>query len=378
MLALIAIAPVRAELIDFSVRMDAECAGAISTAIGSGVLQLDTDTGILSYNIDFVTEFDVQFTMFHGPFEDGCGGPPFGLILYWFPDIDPPYIGTTEHAGAFTDVEMRELVARLHYVNVHTTGWPDAELRGYVELSRKSRYVTWHPWMVDDSRLTTGSSLGLRVTVVSLPHAPAAEGRTFWAGAPASFPEEDSSQPGRTFTGSVLQCSPHLTDWSALGSLHITGGEIMPDATYRIELYDPACGEVNDPACYFGEYVAYTSAFADVVAPLAVADGGGQPDFRDINAQVMKFLADPAAPTKAAAHLVPNTPSSASATDFKTISASVQAFLGVPFTQIDGITGPCACPSSITCGTSCAADGDCPGGVCFNGECAGTCGRCTP
>lgn len=375
---LAAASPTRSEIIDFSVRLSPECAGAISTAIGSGELQLNTDTGIMSYNIDFFTESSVLYSMFHGPYENACGGPPFGQILYWFADVDPPYIGTTEHFTIFTDLQMRELVARLHYVNIHTAGWPEAELRGYIELSRKSRYLSWHPWMVDDPRLAPGSSLGLRVTIESLPSYPGSEGAVLWVGPPNAYPEENASDPGKTFDGALLQCTPHLRDWSSLGSLHITGGDIAPDSAYRIDLYDPSCGNVSDPACFFGAYTSYTARFGDVVPPFAVADELGQPDFRDITAQVAKFLADPLAPIKAAVHLVPNTPNSLSPIDFRTIAAEVEGFLGRAYNELQGISGPCTCPSTIACGTTCGSDAECPGGVCFNGQCSDACGRCTP
>jgi hypothetical protein len=152
----------------------------------------------------------------------------------------------------------------------------------------------------------------------------------------------------------------------------------MPNATYRIEMYDPACGDENNPACYFGARVVQTAKFGDVVPPYAVGNLGVQPDFLDISAEVNKFLAAPGAPIKAIAHLVPNTPRSGSPIDFKTIAAGVNAFLGVAYTSIADISGPCACPSGIACNAACNLDNDCPGGVCFNGFCADACGRCSP
>jgi hypothetical protein len=47
--------------------------------------------------------------------------------------------------------------------------------------------------------------------------------------------------------------------------------------------------------------------------------------------------------------------------------------------DLDGIGGPCLCPSPVTCGaTSCVNDLDCVDGYCVDGFCSDLCGRCTP
>jgi len=367
---------VSAELIDLSVRLDPQCAGAVSSGVGSGELRLDTEAGILSFDIGFSTEGAVVFSHIHGPIDDACGGGPSGGILYTFGGNTSPYVGTTADHTILDAQQIRDLIAGRYYINIHTDNYLDGEIRGRIELSLKSRYLTWHPSLVDDPRLTAGSLLGLRVTIAALPEFPAAEGSTLWVGPPGTFPEEDASAPGRTFAGAMLQCTPHLQDWSTLGALHVTAGEVMPDATYQFDLYDPACGDEADPACFFGTRIVGTARFADITTPLSVGAGTGQPDFRDVSAEVAKFVGHPDAPIKAVAHLVPNTPKSTDPIDFKTIAASVSAFVGVSYSNLSGITGPCACPPDVPCGTTCATDSECGAGLCVTGQCTGPCGRC--
>jgi hypothetical protein len=104
-----------------------------------------------------------------------------------------------------------------------------------------------------------------------------------------------------------------------------------------------------------------------------------QPDFNDIAAMVRKFQALPDAPLKSVAQLQPNTALPDRPIDFKDIAANVEAFLGHPYSSVQGITGPCVCPSTVVCGeTSCASDITCGTGFCVAGSCRDECGRCVP
>lgn len=374
LLASLLTATARTEVIDMSVRLDPDCAGTTSSGFGSGWLKLDTDTGIMTYHIDWMVDWPLEYAHIHGPFAFSCGGPPSGPIIHFFTGSSP-FVGST---AAFDQATVDGIIAHNYYVNLHTDGWPDGEIRGYIDVAWKNRYITWHPAYVDDARLAPSSSLGMRVTVVSCPPFPSAEGTSLWVGPPSNYPEEDSSSPGRTFRGATLQCDPYLADWSDPQQLQITGGEIVPGSVYRLELYDPTCGDTGNPACYFGARTLETAKFGDLVIPYDVHGLNVQPDFNDISAVVEKFLAASDAPIKAISHLVPNTPQSSQPIDFNTISATVDAFLGVSYADEAGVTGPCTCPSTITCGTACTSNAQCSGGVCFNGECADACGRCTP
>jgi len=102
-----------------------------------------------------------------------------------------------------------------------------------------------------------------------------------------------------------------------------------------------------------------------------------------------KFTALPTAPIKASAQLQPNVVFPNRAVDFRGIAADVGAFVGDAYAGVPGMTGPCTCPSLVTCGaTSCVNDIDCVDGYCVDGYCVdgycvdGFCtdasARCTP
>jgi len=237
-----------------------------------------------------------------------------------------------------------------------------------------NRYISFVPG-------NAGSETALRVTLTSLDGYPADNGRTLWVGPPRQYPEEDSSDPARTFTGARLSCEPHFRDWGTISELHVFGGEIVPGSSYAVHSVDSSCAAAIDDDPDFGiPLEPWTGKWGDVVPPFADDPGAPpQPDFNDIAAIVQKFLATPGAPIKAFAQLQPNVALPDRAVDFRDIAADVQAFLGVAYSTMNGITGPCACPSSVTCGaTTCTSDLACGDGYCIDGLCTDACGRCGP
>ncbi len=107
--------------------------------------------------------------------------------------------------------------------------------------------------------------------------------------------------------------------------------------------------------------------------------GAPQPDFVDISAVVAKFTGEPGAVIKAQAQLQPNVVFPNRTVDFRDIAADVRAFVGEAYVEGDGITGPCPCPSAVTCSaTACGNDLDCVDGFCVDGFCTDACGRCSP
>ena len=236
----------------------------------------------------------------------------------------------------------------------------------------KGRYVSFS--LPPDNNLP--SSMGVRVTPIVVPGFPQAEGVPLWVGPPRRVVDEDSSDPERSIWIAPLQCDPYTADWTSIGLVHVYGAEVVPGGAYEIDA-------AYKGWCLFDLWASYpvepvTAKFADVIAPF---EGGGsaQPDFNDIAAIVRKFTADPTAPSKVYAQLVPNVVFPDRPVNFKDIAAAVEAFVGTPFAEVNDITGPCACPSSVACGaTACANDAQCPSGYCIDGFCTDACGRCRP
>lgn len=224
-----------------------------------------------------------------------------------------------------------------------------------------------------------GVSSAIRITPVTLPGFEAFEGSPLWVGPPYPYPEEDSSQPGLTFTGAQLQCAPYYHDWTTIDVLQVTGAEIIPEAEYQVQLVNEAC-DAGLESNFSSPLDATTGRFGDNSAPYA-GGASAQPDFSDIAAAVDKFLAQPGAPIKAALKVQPNYINMRAPVDFNTIAAHVEAFLGTLYQNEGFVDGPCACPSSVTCGQTPCTGGDysaCENGICIEGSCTDACGRCSP
>jgi len=195
-----------------------------------------------------------------------------------------------------------------------------------------------------------------------------------YVGAPKWFGGEFENRPA-----APLECEPHFRDWSTSPVISIYGAEIMPWYGYRVEWAPDSCDDLSDESCW--RHLAYlgTGWWGDVTAPFKSIDAPVQPDFNDIAAVVRQFVGASGAPGQRFAQLQPNLVFPDRPVDFKDIAASVVAFTGTPFSEMAGITGPCACPSSVVCGAAaCIGDPQCLGGYCIDGFCTDACGRCTP
>jgi len=234
-----------------------------------------------------------------------------------------------------------------------------------------SRYLTLQPG-------NAAESIAIRIVPTVMDPFPGALGREFWVGPPGAFPEEDSSDLSRTFTGASLQCDPYFRNWGTITTLQVYGAEIVPLAQYEVRTVSEACADaLSDPASYSTPVFATAGKWGDAASPFADDPNQPppQPDFNDIAGVVSKFTATPGAPIKALAQLQPNTAIPSRAVNFKDIAASVSAFLSEPYPY----SGPCACPSTVTCGaTACTTDLNCAPGFCIDDFCTDECGRCTP
>lgn len=231
----------------------------------------------------------------------------------------------------------------------------------------KNRYLSLAS--IDDS----GIPAAIRITPISLPGFEGFEGTSLWVGPPARYPDEDASKQGNSFWASGLQCDPYYRDWSTMGVLDVFGAEILPLGTYIVQVIMPGC---QTDFVTSAPLTVSTGQWGDMVPPY-YADSHAQPDFRDVEAAVAKFLAQPSAPSKALAECTPNRVFPGRAIDFNGIAAVVESYLGTPYES--KYSGPCTCPSAVTCGaTACANDAACGSGYCIDGACTDACGRCSP
>ncbi|MBI3835972.1 MAG: hypothetical protein HY287_16725 [Planctomycetes bacterium] len=199
-----------------------------------------------------------------------------------------------------------------------------------------------------------GRSMAIRVRLVSLHHPnppnlpqypspdfTAFEGQDRWVGPPSPRPESDSSPT--TFMAAKLQCTPYFTDWSAIGTVHVYGSEIVPSSTYQVQAIDDSCTSgLGSESSYSTSLSLLTARWGDVTAPYQTPspDGLSQPNVSDIATVVDKFKDSPAAGAKAQVQLQPNSPDPATSVNISDVASTVDAFkqLAYPY------PGPQVCP----------------------------------
>ena len=118
-----------ADLIEFTTEVDgaqaADCAGTGSSGIGSGTLTLDTATGIVSFNITFSGLGSPESVAHvHGPAAECVGANS----IYGLP-AGSPKIGSSP---VLTAQEQADMLAGLHYVNIHSDTFSLGEIRGQI------------------------------------------------------------------------------------------------------------------------------------------------------------------------------------------------------------------------------------------------------
>ncbi len=143
---------------------------------------------------------------------------------------------------------------------------------------------------------------------------------TFWVGVPTAVSElsgkSDSTPP--TFQRSLAECELNeetmfLPDWASRGTIHVTGPQIVPGATYEITVVDKSCNPTaNESFPPESTVVLATGAWGDVVGQFRAADQTWTaPDSTvsvafDVVAILDKFKNAPTAPKKARADIQPN------------------------------------------------------------------------
>jgi hypothetical protein len=195
-----------------------------------------------------------------------------------------------------------------------------------------------------------------------------------------------------------------------LKKITVVGAEILPSSTYSVRTYCSSCAGSDPALCSnLGTPVTmFTRRHGDVASVFTPPDAG-QPGALDV-AQFVRAFGKLGPLRKAGAKITPNLPEENMDVGADDIRRVVDAAKGYAYPLIE--SGPCPCPSTVTCGTPCACDagpacaacgggqcvktctgGDndglacrdndprfnhCPGGTCGSGFCRDKCARCTP
>ncbi len=204
----------------------------------------------------------------------------------------------------------------------------------------KSRFITLPP---PPSGLR---AIRVRLTSLHHPNPPytggaatdfsAFENEVRWVGPPVQYVESAASQI--PFYASVLQCTPFYNDWSTVGTLHVTGREVVPSSSYDVQWITVGCGESSESS-FSAPLTIPTTRWGDVDAPYNPPSASVQPDVADIGAMVNKFKGVLGAPIKARALLAGEIPDATPDFNFTHISACVDAFRGLGYPN----SGPVPC-----------------------------------
>ncbi|MGB0715831.1 MAG: CHRD domain-containing protein [Phycisphaerae bacterium] len=103
-----------------------DCKGTGSVSTGHATFTLDTDSGDVDYHIQFTPlDSPENASHIHGP----AGPCEFGVPILSLP-FGNPKIGTY----TLTIGQVQDMIAGLHYTNIHSEAFPDEEIRGQIQL----------------------------------------------------------------------------------------------------------------------------------------------------------------------------------------------------------------------------------------------------
>ncbi len=221
-----------------------------------------------------------------------------------------------------------------------------------------------------------------------------------WVGRPSTFYESQGPPLTGPYRAARLQCTPFYWDWvteTATDPIVVVGAEIVPSSEYSVQTYASSCKGVEGSCTNVSTAVTmYTRRSGDVDSEYNPPSTTNQPNAIDVAQVVNKFKNIVGAPIHARAQLQPNLPELNASINALDIVAVVDGVKGFAY----AFSGPCPCPSTVTCGGSCTGcpgmcvktctggdnDGEpcvnsnhCPSGTCAAvGTCRDQCGRCTP
>jgi len=111
-----------------------------SNAFGVVFMTLEQDVGILSYSITYTDDKLVgteTATHFHAPANPDETAP---VVFTVSPDVSPLGSPKNGSVGPLTKKQINDLKKGLFYLNIHSSAFPDGEIRGQVIPVSKVRY----------------------------------------------------------------------------------------------------------------------------------------------------------------------------------------------------------------------------------------------
>ncbi len=221
-----------------------------------------------------------------------------------------------------------------------------------------------------------------------------------WVGRPGTFYESQGPPLTGPYRAARLQCTPFYWDWiteTATDPIVVVGAEIVPSSEYSVQTYASSCKGVETGCANVSAAVTmYTRRSGDVDTEYNPPSATNQPNAIDVAQSVNKFKNAAGAPDHYRAQLQANLPELNASVNALDIVAVVDAVKGFAY----AFSGPCPCPSTVTCGATCTGcpgmcvktciggnnagepcinDNHCPSGACSAvGTCRDQCGRCTP
>ncbi len=150
--------------------------------------------------------------------------------------------------------------------------------------------------------------------------------------------------PSNEFAAANLQCAPHCMDYGAVGLLHVTDDEIVPDAEYTVQAID-CRADFDNESNYSDPLTIGTSIWGDLIwtceAPSCGPPDGTVNVTTDVTAILDKYKNLEGAVVKARTDIEPNRPDWV--INITDVMQCLDAFLGFTYPP-DGWTGPGGCP----------------------------------
>jgi len=192
-----------------------------------------------------------------------------------------------------------------------------------------------------------------------------------WVGKLGTFYESQGPPVSGPYKAARLQCTPYYWDWKPEGLLTVVGADVAPSSEYSVQVYGASCLGVEGTCTDVSAPVTmYTRRSGDVEQPFNPPSATGQPDVTDVSQLVNKFKNLPGAPVKAISQIQPNLPELNANINVLDILAVVDALKGVKY----AFSGPCACPSLVTCElTACTSDTPCINAYGAGSKCVKVC-----